>query len=165
MARPTVCRARLDSERAAWFGLQPRSAAACRMRVRVAAAMPGRSCTASVTAAVDTPARLATSRIVTRRAPPAASMRPILARQTGNARVGAAGGGPDLRGSGREVPELPGVGVGVPDLQPGPVGGGARRVVEDAAGLRVAQVPVGGRRPLLRAGAVAVPDLQLRAVG
>src|SRR5258708_360538 len=55
--------------------------------------------------------------------------------------------------------------VAVPEGQLGAVGGAARRVVEAAAGLRVAQ-RLAGRdvRPLLRSGAVAVPQLELGRV-
>ena len=64
MASPTVCGCRPDSAAAAVLGRHPSSSATRRIRARVSAETPGRLCTASDTALVDTPARAATSRMV-----------------------------------------------------------------------------------------------------
>src|SRR5690606_10146237 len=67
--RPTVSPAPVaepDSLIAAWFGTQPSSATAAMTRSRVASDTPGRLLKARDTAPRDTPARAATSVIVTR---------------------------------------------------------------------------------------------------
>jgi hypothetical protein len=57
------------SARAEALGRHPSSSAASRIRRRVSSATPGRPLTANDTAAVDTPARAATSSIVGRERP------------------------------------------------------------------------------------------------
>src|SRR2546429_1778505 len=59
----------------------------------------------------------------------------------------------------RQVPHLRGRAVAVPDLELGAVRRVPVRIVEAAARLRVVQPLPGAVAPLLRAGSVAVPEL------